>query len=133
MLGQKVALQHGHGIGDPSVTRGIIAPKMLVRINFHLKIPLAQIKRARRLSTEIEESPVDRIIRSGDEGCFIRTKKEGQRGDFLRLTHAADGLRRGQLLKHFLLATWIIFSQVTINEWSVHASGRDAVAADLVR
>src|SRR5438067_2082760 len=84
-------------------------------------------------SVEIEKPAVDRIIRTGDESRFVGTQKQGQRRHFFRIGHAADGLRFGKFLKHFLFTAGIILFQVTVHEGGVDARGRNTIAANLMR
>src|SRR6266702_4914613 len=72
------------------------------------------------------------VIRAGDEGCFIRTQEEGERGHFIRLSHSPDGLRFGQFLEHFLFSSGISISQVAINKWRVDPGRGDAITPNVV-
>src|SRR6266404_4466246 len=132
MVRKEIALQGCHRIRDPRIACGIIAPKVLVGINLHPRFRSHGPDARFRLSPEIEEPSVNRIIRPGDKRGFIGAQKQGERSDFLRFAHAADGLRCGQLLKHLLFSAGIVFLQVAVDERSMHAGRRNAVAADLV-
>lgn len=81
---------------------------------------------------EAKKAAVEGIVDPGDEGGFVGAEIEGKSGDFFRLGHAADGLRARQFLEHLFFAPGIVACQVTIHKRSVHASGRDAIAADIV-
>jgi len=99
MLGQEVAPQDSHGIGNPCVAHRIKAPKVLVRIDVHLIYAGAKATPGARsstgpLSTEIEESSIDWIIGSGNKPCFVRAKEKGQSGNLFGFAHAANRLRR---------------------------------------
>src|SRR5467141_2506157 len=99
MLGQEVAPQDSHGVGDPCITHGIKAPKVLVRIDVHLIYAGAKATPSARsptvpLSAEIEESSIDRIIGSGNKPCFVRAKEKSQSRYLFGFAHAADRLRR---------------------------------------
>src|SRR5205807_9971873 len=52
---------------------------------------------------EGHEAAVDRVVASRDEARGVGAEKQGQLGDLLRPSHAADRLRPGELLEHFPL------------------------------
>src|SRR2546423_12224913 len=88
---------------------------------------------AEALAVGVEEAAVEGVVGAGDEGGLVGSQEQSQGSDFLGLAHAADGLRRGKLLKHFLFAAGIIFAEIAVDEGCVHAGGRDAIATDFVR
>ena len=85
------------------------------------------------LTAEIEESSVDRIIGSSDEGRLLGAEEQGQGGYFLRRSHSADGLRLFQLGKHLLLSSRVTALEKSIHEGSVYTRRRDAIATDVER
>lgn len=88
--------------------------------------------RIARLTSEVEESAVERIVDAGEESRFVGAEEKGQRSYLFRLGHSSDRLGFCQLLKHLLLAPWIVPFQVAIHERGVDAGRRNAVAADIV-
>src|ERR1700675_1372037 len=90
MLGNEVALQDGHGIRDPRIACGIIAPKVLVRINLHPRFRSHELNARFRSSPEIEKSSVDRIVRAGDERGLVGAEEKSQGGDFFWFAPASN-------------------------------------------
>ena len=43
VLGEEILFQYRHGIVDPGIANRIVAPEMLVRINFHVRVKKRQI------------------------------------------------------------------------------------------
>src|SRR5579863_1716009 len=121
MLGKKIAAQHRFVGRDPGKSGRVIAPEMLMRVNFHDES-----------SVKIEETAVDRVIGSGDEGSVAGAEKQREGSDFLGTAHATDRLQRGETLERFGLLAGIILLNKTVDERSVNAGRRDAVAADVV-
>src|SRR5216684_3802745 len=83
-------------------------------------------------SAEVQPTSVDRIIHSSDERGFLRAQEKSQRGNFVRLSHPADGLCSGELCEHFIFLAWVIALQVAVDERRVDSRRRDAIATDLV-
>ena len=54
----------------------------------------------------------------------------GQRRDFLRQAHAADGLVLRQCPAHFRFTSGVVRAQVALDERGLHAGRADAVAPD---
>src|SRR5271156_4678435 len=92
-------------------------------------LPVATL---RTLATKVQETSVNRVIRTGDKRRFVRTKKKSQGGDLLWLSHSADRLRLLQLLKHLLLLAGIITVQEIIDKGGVDSGRRNAIASDIV-
>src|SRR5580692_2394762 len=45
------------------------------------------------LAAKIQETSVNRIVRTRDEGCFVGAQKEGKGSDLFRLSHSPNRLR----------------------------------------
>ena len=81
---------------------------------------------------QIQKPSINGIIRSRNEPSRIRAQKQGQGSDLIRLRHSPDWLRLRKLLQHVLFVPGIVFADEAVDKWRMHASRRDAVAADIV-
>ena len=82
--------------------------------------------------SNVQGAAIYRIRATGDKGGFVATEENRHGGYFLRLAHAADRLRDGQLLKHLIDVVGIIFLNKSIHKRGVNACGQDGVAADFI-
>src|SRR6266849_290978 len=83
--------------------------------------------------SQVQETPINRIVSTSDERGLVGAKKKSERGYFVRLGHAFDGLRAGQLIEHLLLATGIVLAQISIHEWRMHSRRRNTITANVIR
>src|SRR6266850_2389848 len=81
---------------------------------------------------EVEPTSVDRIIHSRDERGFLGAQEKSQRGNFVWLSHPADGLCSGELCEHFLFLAWVIALQVAVDKRCVDSRRRNTIATDLM-
>src|ERR1700733_7848715 len=86
----------------------------------------------RALAAQIQETSVNRIVRTRDERRFVRAKIKSKGSDLLGLSHSPDRLRFFQLLEHLLLSAGIVAMQKTIDKRSMDSCRRDAIAANVV-
>src|ERR1700680_3524562 len=84
------------------------------------------------LAAKVQETSVNRVVRTRDERRFVRAKKQSKGGNLLRLSHSPDGLRFFQPLKHLLFFAGIITAQKTIDKRGMDPCRRNAMAANVV-
>src|SRR5579862_6781712 len=84
------------------------------------------------LTPQIEKSPIDRIVGSGDKRSLVRAQEQGKVRDFLRLCHSSDRLRLFQFLEHLSLFARVIFPQEAVYEGRMDSRRRNAIATNVM-